>query len=82
METLLVKIKTARAAQLLADFLKTIDYVEGVSNASDDAPVPQAAMTSGVFLPSEKPSDFIGIWKSRKKLDARKLRKRAWQRKK
>ncbi len=82
METILVRIKSGQSASLLADFLKTIEYVEAVTNVSDDSPVPQAAVVSGIFKTSEKPSDFAGIWKNRKKIDAKKLRKRAWQRKK
>ena len=34
----------------------------------------------GNFSAGEKPSDFAGIWKNKKKSDAKKLRKQAWQR--
>lgn len=81
METLFVKVKSGQAAQLLADFLKTIDYVEAVASTSDEALIPSASLVSGSFTTLEKPSDFAGIWKNRKKPDAKKLRKRAWQRK-
>lgn len=81
METLLVKVKSGQAAQLLADFLKTIDYVEAVASTSDEALTPSATLVMGAFSTLEKPSDFAGIWKNRKKVDAKKLRKRAWQRK-
>lgn len=86
METLIVKIKSEKAAQRLADFLKTIDYVEAVEQSdTDTAAMPNApinGMIRGDYAPGEKPSDFAGIWKSRKKVDAKKLRKQAWQRKK
>lgn len=86
METLVVKIKSEQAAQQLADFLKTIDYVEAVEQSdSDISAIPHApinGMVRGDYARGEKPSDFAGIWKSRKKLDAKKLRQRAWQRKK
>lgn len=86
METLVVKIKSEQAAQLLADFLKTIDYVEAVEQSdTDTSAMPHAPindMVRGNYAPGEKPSDFAGIWKNRKKVDAKKLRKQAWQRKK
>ncbi len=34
----------------------------------------------GNAQPDEKPSDFAGIWKNRKKVDAKKLQQRAWAR--
>ena len=82
METLFVKVKSSRAARLLADFLKTTDYVEVVASTSDEAMVPSTGLVAGTFSAIEKPSDFAGIWKSRKKVDAKKLRERAWRRKK
>lgn len=36
----------------------------------------------GNAQPDEKPSDFAGIWKNRKKIDPKKLRQRAWARRK
>lgn len=86
METLVIKIKSEQAAQRLADFLKTIDYVEAVEQSDEDAP--EAAQSAekglirGEYAPGEKPSDFAGIWKNRKKVDAKKLRQKAWLRKK
>ena len=77
METLLVKVKSGQAAQLLADFLKTIDYVEAVASTSDEATTPAPALVVGTFSALEKPSDFAGIWKNRQKVDAKKLRKKA-----
>ncbi len=85
MKTLVVKIKSDQAAQTLANFLKSIDYVETVEqNTTDDEVEPNTAlnMVRGDYKPGEKPSDFAGIWKARKKVDAKKLRKKAWQRKK
>lgn len=82
METLVVKVKSEKAAQALAEFLKTIDYVETVSDTSIKADAPIASMQEGSFTAQEKPSDHAGIWKNKKKIDAQKLRKRAWQRKK
>lgn len=85
METLVVKIKSERAARALADFLKTIEYVEQVEQApgasSDLVPV-QGSISHGSYTTGEKPSDFAGIWAKRKKIDAKKLRQQAWQRKK
>ena len=85
METLVIKIKSEQAAQRLADFLKTIDYVEAVVQSDEGAPeVTQSAdngLIRGEYAPGEKPSDFGGIWKGRKKVDAKKLRQKAWQRK-
>lgn len=81
METLVVKVKSGKAAQVLADFLKTIDYVETVTDASDETSRPHPGLQQGNFASNEKPSDFAGIWKNRKKVDAQKLRKQAWQRK-
>ena len=40
------------------------------------------SFVKGNYTSSEKPSDFAGIWKNRKKIDAKKLRERAWKRKK
>lgn len=83
METLMVKVKSGRAARLLADFLKTIDYVEAVDAAvTPESAGGDTAFTAGQFEGHEKPSDFAGIWKKRKKTDAKKLRERAWRRKK
>lgn len=81
METLVIKIKSNKAAQALADFLKTIDYVETVTDVTDEKVVPHPGFQEGTFAASEKPSDFAGIWKNRKKVDAQKLRNKAWQRK-
>lgn len=90
METIVVKIKSERAAQMLADFLETIEYVDDVSRQTDTEPNTEEAVqqsvsisiTQGNYTPLEKPSDFAGIWKKRPKVDAQKLRKKAWQRKK
>jgi hypothetical protein len=91
METIVVKVKSERAAQMLADFLETIEYVDDVSRKADteqhtEEATQQSAsisITQGNYTASEKPSDFAGIWNKRaKKVDAQKLRKKAWQRKK
>ncbi len=82
METIVVKLKRGQSAEVLTNFLKTIDYVEQVTGITDDVPQTGASVTSGTFTPLEKPSDFAGIWSKRKKLDAKKLRRKAWQRKK
>ena len=79
METLVVKVKSGKAAQALTDFLQTIDYVENVADTSGGTSTPHSALQQGTFSPGEKPSDFAGIWKNRKKVDAKKLRKQAWQ---
>ena len=78
METIVVKVKSEHAAQMLADFLETIEYVDGVSRKADTEPnTEQAAeqsalisITQGNYETSEKPSDFAGIWKKRPKVDA------------
>ncbi len=82
METLVVSVKSETAAQVLKEFLGTIDYVEGVqASASPDAP--PFVLVKGDYKANDKPSDFAGIWKKRKtKVDAKKLRKKAWTRKK
>ncbi len=90
METLVVKVQSERAAQMLADFLETIEYVDEVARKTDtESNTEQAteqsaavSFTQGNYTASEKPSDFAGIWKKRPKVDAGKLRKKAWQRKK
>ena len=41
-----------------------------------------SSFSPGNARPNEKPSDFAGIWKNRKKVDAKKLRQRAWARRK
>ena len=86
MKTLVVKIKSKQAARRLADFLKTIDYVEAVEQSVEDAPdtilSAEKGLIRGEYAPGEKPSDFAGIWKNRKKVDAKKLRQKAWLRKK
>jgi hypothetical protein len=90
METLVVKVQSGRAAQMLADFLETIEYVDDVTRKTDTEPNTEQAteqsafvsLTQGNYTASEKPSDFAGIWKKRPKVDAQKLRKKAWQRKK
>ncbi|MBU6340344.1 MAG: hypothetical protein KGS48_02510, partial [Bacteroidetes bacterium] len=67
------------------EFLKTIDYVEAVERSeTDSTELPDAtedAMVPEEYFPGEKPSDFAGIWKTRKKIDAKKLREKAWRRK-
>lgn len=76
MKVLEITVKTDEAAQSLKDFLKTIDYVENVNESSiEDIPT----LTKGEYRLSEKPSDFGGIWKNRKKLDANNIRQRAWK---
>lgn len=40
------------------------------------------SFTPGNAHSNEKPSDFAGIWKNRKKINAKKLRQRAWARRK
>ena len=76
MKVLAITIKTDEAAQSLKDFLETIDYVEAVNeNTIEDIPT----LTKGDYKLSEKPSDFGGIWKNRKKLDANNIRQRAWK---
>ncbi len=76
MKVLEVTVKTIKAAQFLKDFLQTIDYVETVNESIiEDIPT----ITKGEYRLSEKPSDFGGIWKNRKKLDANNIRQRAWK---
>ena len=90
METIVVKVKTGHAAQMLADFLETIEYVDDVARKTDieqntEQSIEQSmsdSITQGSYTASEKPSDFAGIWRKRAKIDARKLREKAWQRKK
>lgn len=86
MGTIVVQVKSTQAAHQLADFLKTIEYVDNVEHKTDNTQhtkqSPSISITKGNYTPSEKPSDFAGIWKNRRKVDARKLRKKAWQRKK
>lgn len=86
MGTIVVQVKSTQAAHKLADFLKTIEYVDNVEHKTDieqhTEQSPSLSITKGNYTPSEKPSDFAGIWKNRRKVDARKLRKKAWQRKK
>ncbi len=90
MGTIVVQVKSTQAAHQLADFLKTIEYVDNVEHKTDNTQhteqsvgqSPFISITKGNYTPSEKPSDFAGIWKNRRKVDARKLRKKAWQRKK
>ena len=86
MKTLIVKVKSEQAAQILADFLSTIDYVEAVERR-DLSPVIVShdllnGMEPGEYASGEKPSDFAGIWKGRKGVDSKGLRKRAWERQK
>ena len=76
MKILEITVKTDAAAQSLKDFLQTIDYVETVNEKTiEDMPT----LTKGDYKLSEKPSDFGGIWKNRKKLDANNIRQRAWK---
>ena len=82
MKVLAITVKTDEAAQSLQDFLQTIDYVETVNQVSDNATEDIPSLTKGHYAPSEKPSDYSGIWKNRKKIDSKKLRQRAWKRKK
>lgn len=90
METIVVKVKSEIAAQMLADFLETIEYVDDVTRKADtEQHTEQSALqstivslTKGNYTPTDKPSDYAGIWKKRPKVDAKKLRKKAWQRKK
>ena len=79
MRVIEITVKTDEAAQSLKDFLQTIDYVEIVNeNTIEDLPT----LIKGEYRFSEKPSDFEGIWKNRKKLDANNIRQRAWKIKK
>lgn len=82
MKTLIIKVKSPQFAKILANFLRTLDYVDAVEQCDllpDSVPYNlPIAMERGNFAPGEKPSDFAGIWKNRKKVDAKKLRKRAW----
>lgn len=84
MRTLIVKIKSRLEAQVLAEFLRTIEYVASVELSTLDRAMFEygaaKGMVPGDYNPGEKPSDYIGIWKRRKKVDAGKLRKRAWKR--
>ena len=88
METIVVKVKTGHAAQMLADFLETIEYVDDVARKTDmeqntEQAIEQSlveSITQGNYASSEKPSDFAGIWQKRPKVDAKKLREKAWQR--
>ena len=81
METLLVTVKSETAAHALKEFLGTINYVEGIEASSSAVSMP-SVIAKGDYKTDEKPSDFAGIWnKRRKKLDAKKLRKQAWTRK-
>lgn len=83
METLMIKVKSGKKAELLREFLRSIAYVEEVQSPGESAqPVIEERMTKGEFSAGEKPSDFAGIWRGRKKIDAKKLRQKAWQRKK
>jgi nitrate reductase assembly molybdenum cofactor insertion protein NarJ len=86
MGTIVVQVKSTQAAHQLADFLKTIEYVDNVehqaNNTAHTEQSPSISITKGNYTATEKPSDFAGIWNNRRKVDARKLRKRAWQRKK
>ena len=82
MKVLSIIVKTDEAAQSLQDFLQTIDYVETVNQMSDNAEENIPSLTKGHYSQSEKPSDYFGIWKNRKKIDSEKLRQRAWKRKK
>jgi hypothetical protein len=86
MGTIVVQVKSTQAAHQLADFLKTIEYVDNVEHQENNSPhtekSPSISITKGNYTPTEKPSDFAGIWKNPRKVDARKLRKKAWQRKK
>jgi hypothetical protein len=81
METLFVTVSNENAATALSSFLGTIDYVEQISRTKTTT-VPPSLMTLGDYKDGEKPSDFAGIWRNRKKIDAKQLRKRAWRRKK
>jgi hypothetical protein len=75
METIVVKIKTGHAAQMLANFLQTIEYVDDVARKTDiEPPAEQAieqsvseSITWGNYTASEKPSDFAGIWQKDQK---------------
>ncbi len=81
MELLAVTVKSDEAAQSLKAFLQTIDYIETVNQVSDESNQSLISFTKGNYTSSEKPSDFAGIWKNRKKIDAKKLRERLWNRK-
>ncbi len=79
MELLAVSVKSDEAAQTLKAFLQTIDYIETVKQVSDESNQPLTTFTKGSYTTSEKPSDYAGIWKNRKKIDAKKLSQRAWK---
>lgn len=80
MKTLIVKVKSEQAAQILADFLSTIVYVEAVERRDIVLHELLNGMEPGEYASGEKPSDFAGIWKGRKKFEGRELRRRAWRR--
>lgn len=81
METIIVKVESNNAANILAKFLNSIEYIDEVSRVNDNIKIEQS-MTKGFFVSGEKPSDFAGIWKNRKKIDSNKLRRKARTRRK
>lgn len=81
METIIVKVESNNAAHILAEFLNSIEYIDEVSRVNDDIKIEQS-MTKGFFVIGEKPSDFGGIWKNRKKIDSNKQCRKAWARRK
>lgn len=76
MKVIEITVKTDEAARILKDFLKTIDYVETVNESIiEDIPT----LTKGEYTILEKPSDFRGIWKNKKKLNTDNILQRAWK---
>jgi hypothetical protein len=82
MNKFIITVKSESAAQALKAFLASIEDIENVHHISDNMVETIATFTQGDYKSSEKPSDFAGIWKNKPKTDAKKLRQRAWSRKK
>jgi hypothetical protein len=78
---LTVKVKNAQNAEVLSRFLKSIQYVEDVEIGANGGKIGLGEFAQGNFAPNQKPSDFAGIWKGKKR-NAKTLRWKAWARKK
>lgn len=56
--------------------------IEHLTTSLDTEEIYNFSFVPGSAQVDEKPSDFAGIWKNRKEIDAKKLRQRAWARSK
>jgi hypothetical protein len=65
MKQFVITVKSESAAQALEAFLKTIGDMEQERHVTDADETYLPNLVRGNYKPTDKPSDFAGIWKDR-----------------